>query len=417
MFRKFRKFWRSIGPGLITGAADNDASAIGTYTLAGARTGYSQLWVLLFILPFMIALQEMSARIGALSGCGLIGNIKRHYPVWLLVPAATIIVMANTFNVGANIYGMAGAVNLLIPLPIEALAILMSGIILLITIFLRYHQIVSIFKWISVSLFSYVLAFLAVDADWLSILKHTIIPSITVSKDFFFILFAVMGASVSPYLYFWQASEEAEDFKQEHPRVRVCKFRVVPKGTLQRIDTDTALGMFFSNFISFFILALSATTLYQVGDGHIETLREAAQMLHPLVGEYAFLLFSAGIVGSGLIAIPVLAGSAAYVLAELFNWHGSLDDSFSRAREFYIVMTLAVTAGLLIPFLGITPIQALFYTAVLNGLISPLLIILIVHMANNPQIVGPNTSRPLVNYLGYAIFFLMTAGAVFVFIS
>ncbi len=417
MFRKFKKFWNSLGPGLITGAADNDTSAIGTYTLAGSKTGYSQLWVLLFILPFMMAVQEMSARIGALSGCGLIGNIKRHYPVWLLVPAAVIIVLANTFNIGADIYGMAGAVNLLVPLPIEVLAILMSAFILLITIFLRYQQIVFIFKWLSFSLLAYVFAFLAIDAEWLTILQHTVIPSIVMDKEFFLILFAVAGTSLSPYLYFWQASEEAEDFRQEHPRVRVCKFHTVSKNTLKHIDMETAVGMFFSNFISFFILALSAATLYKAGDGNIETLREAAQLLHPLVGNYAFLLFTAGIVGSGLLAIPVLAGSAAYVLAELFKWRGSLDDTFSRAREFYIVMTLAVTAGLLIPFLGITPVQALFYTAVLNGLISPLLIVLIVHMSNNPQIVGPNTSRPLVNYLGYAIFLLMTAGAIFVFIS
>lgn len=417
MVARLKKFWKSLGPGLITGASDDDPSAIAAYTIAGAHAGYSMLWTLLFSLPFMVAIQEMSARIGALSGCGLAGNIKRHYPAWLLGTVAAVIVLANVFNVGANIYGMAGALNLLVPIPEQILAVLLAILILWLTVRLRYQQIVTIFKWLAMVLFAYVAAAFFIDADWSAIVRHTLIPSFHLDKKFLVILFAVVGTTLSPYLYFWQASEEAEEIRQAHPLIRVCKFRAVRKGELQRIEWDTKLGMFFSNLISFFIIILAAATLYGGVHANVETLEQAAKALHPIAGEYAYILFSVGLIGSGLLAIPILAGSAAYVLAELFNWRGSLDDSYSKAREFYIVFTLALIAGLAIPFLGITPVQALFWTAVLNGLIAPLLILVIIHMANNPNIVGPNVSRPIMNWLGYAAFIIMTAGAIFVVIA
>ncbi|MEK7194774.1 MAG: divalent metal cation transporter [Patescibacteria group bacterium] len=417
MVSKLRKFWKALGPGLITGASDDDPSAIAVYTIAGAHTGYSMLWTLLFSLPFMVAIQEMSARIGALSGCGLAGNIKRHYPAWLLVIVASVIVLANVFNVGANIYGMAGALNLLVPIPEQVLAVLLSVLILWMTIRLRYKQIVNVFKWLAMMLFAYVLAAFFINPDWFQILKHTLIPNWQIDKQFLVILFAVVGTTLSPYLYFWQASEEAEDIRQAHPLIRVCKFRAVRKGELQRIEWDTKLGMFFSNIISFFIVILAAATLYGGVHANVETLEQAAKALQPIAGEYAYILFSVGLIGSGLLAIPILAGSAAYVLAELFNWRGSLDDSYSKAREFYIVFTLAMIAGLAIPFVGITPVQALFWTAVLNGLIAPLLILVIIHMANNPKIVGPNVSSRVMNWLGHLAFLIMTAGAIFVIIS
>ncbi len=417
MVSKLRKFWKALGPGLITGASDDDPSAIAAYTIAGAHAGYAMLWTLLFSLPFMVAIQEMSARIGALSGCGLAGNIKRHYPTWLLVIVASVIVLANVFNVGANIYGMAGALNLLVPIPEQVLAVLLSVLILWMTIRLRYKQIVNVFKWLAMMLFAYVLAAFFINPDWFQILKHTLIPNVHLDKKFLVILFAVVGTTLSPYLYFWQASEEAEDIRQAHPLIRVCKFRAVRKGELQRIEWDTKLGMFFSNLISFFIVILAAATLYGGVHANVETLEQAAKALQPIAGQYAYILFSVGLIGSGLLAIPILAGSAAYVLAELFNWRGSLDDTYSKAREFYIVFTLAMIAGLAIPFVGITPVQALFWTAVLNGLIAPLLILVIIHMANNPKIVGPNVSNPVMNWLGHAAFLIMTAGAIFVIIS
>jgi len=417
MLTKVRRLWKSLGPGLVTGATDDDPAGITAYSIAGARLGNSLLWVLLFILPFMIAVQEMSARIGSLSGCGLTGNIKAHYPKWLLLIAASMIVLANTFNIGANIYGMAGALNLVFPVPIQLLAVLISVAVLILTVKLRYRQLVSVFKWLALSLFAYLIAFFMIDANWSDIIKHTLVPTIAWNREFLLILFAIVGTTISPYLYFWQASEEAEDIREHRPRIRICKFRSVSKGKLEKINLDTKLGMLFSNLISFFIVALTASTLFSAGTGSIESLRDAAMALHPLAGEYAYLLFTIGIIGSGMLAIPVLAGSAAYVLSELFDWGGSLDKPFGEAEEFYIAIVAAIGIGLLIPFLGISPVQALFYTGVLNGLISPLLIFLIIHMSNNPAIVGENISRPHVNYLGYASFAIMLVGSIFVFIG
>lgn len=412
-----RKFWKSLGSGFVTGASDDDPSAIMAYSQAGARYGNSLLWTLLFSLPFMMAFQEMSARIGALSGCGLAGNIKRHYPAWLLVFIAGIIVITNTLNVGANIYGMAGALNLLLPFPIEALAIILSAIVLIMAITLKYEQITRIFKWLALSLFAYVFAFFLVKADWSNVLYHTIVPTFQFNKGFLIMIFAVVGTTLSPYLYFWQASEEAEDVRQKRPRLRICKFRPIGQQALKRIELDVKLGMIFSNIISFFIMALTAATLFQAGAGGIETLREAAEALKPLAGEYAYLLFTAGILGAGLLSIPVLAGSIGYVLSELMDWRGSLDKKFFDAKEFYIAIILAVVVGLLIPFLGITPIQALFYTAVLNGLISPILILMILHMSSNPNIVGPYVTKRSGHWLGHVGFLMMLAGSVFVLIT
>lgn len=230
-------------------------------------------------------------------------------------------------------------------------------------------------------------------------------------------LFAVVGTTLSPYLYFWQASEEAEDVRQKHPLIRVCRFRPVGAATFARIEWDVKMGMVFSNVISFFIMALAATTLFHVGIDNIETLREAAEALKPLAGEYAYLLFTAGIIGVGLLSIPVLAGSIGYVLSELMGWGGSLDKTFANAKKFYVAIILAVAVGLLIPLFGVSPVQALFYTAVLNGLISPILIVLLLHMSNNPNIVGPHVTKPWNHYLGHAGFFLMLAGSIFVLIS
>lgn len=414
---RLKKFWQSLGPGLITGASDDDPSAIATYAMAGARFGNSMLWTLLFSLPFMVAFQEMAARIGALSGCGLAGNIKRHYPTWLLASIATIIVITNTLNVGANVYGMAGALNLLLPLPIGILAVAMSVLVITICIVLRYDQITSIFKWLSLSLFAYVFAFFTVHANWANITYHTLIPTFGHTREFVIMMFAVVGTTLSPYLYFWQASEEAEDVRFHRPHLKVCKFRPINDQEFGRIEKDVKIGMVFSNVISFFIMALTAATLFSAGANHIETLREAAQALEPLAGEYAFLLFTLGMLGVGLLSIPVLAGSIGYVLSELMNWRGSLDKTFWQAKEFYLAIIGSVVLGLLIPLIGITPIQALFYTAVLNGLISPILILLLLHMSSNPSIVGPHTTKPAGHWIGHLGFWIMLAGSIFVLIA
>ena len=415
MSGRIKTFWRSIGPGVITGAVDDDPGGIATYTIAGTQHGYATLWMMFFILPFMIALQEMSARIGAISGCGLTGNIKRHYPAWILSLAAIAILVANVFNIGADVYGMAGALNLLVPLNIEFMAIALSILMVIITIKLRYKTIVSIFKWLAFTLFAYAIALGIIHPDWGLILKNTFLPTIHFNKEFLTLLFALVGTTISPYLYFWQASEEAEEVRLQNPRVRICKPRDISELKLHMIDRDTILGMVFSNVISFAIIALAAATLYQNGLGHIETLRDAAQALRPIAGNYAVWLFTIGVLGAGLLSIPILAGSAAYVLAEMFNWKGSLDSTFGHARKFYLTMVISVALGLLVPFIGITPVQALFYSGIVNGAISPILILLIIHMANNSDIVGEHRSRWGIRALGYISFILMTAGTLFVF--
>jgi NRAMP (natural resistance-associated macrophage protein)-like metal ion transporter len=418
MGARLRKFWQSLGPGLITGAADNDPSGVTTYAIGGARFGYGLLWVLLWVLPFMIAIQNMCARIGALSGCGLAGNIRKHYPAWILVLAVFTIVITNTLNVGADIYGMAGAVNLLVPsIPVGVLAVGMSGFIIIVVMVLRYRQIEAIFKWFALSLFVYGVALVIVRPDWPSLVLHTLIPSFTPDRAFFLTAFAMLGTTLSPYLYFWQASQEAEELKQDHPNFRVCKFRPIRKGVLAQIEWETKIGMIASNLISLFIVSLTASMLWGAGARDVASLSDVALALEPIAGQYATLLFTLGLVGSGLLAIPVLAGSAAYALSEMMGWQASMDKPFNRARAFYLVMIGSVVVSMLVPFIGITPVQALFYAALIMGCSAPLLIGLVIHMANNKDIVGPHRSTPPVHALGVAGMFLLVAGTVFVIVS
>lgn len=410
-----KNFWKSLGPGIITGAADNDPAGIATYSIAGARFGTAPLWLMLYILPFMVAMQSMCARIGALSGCGLAANIKRHYPVWLLVIAAVSLVGANVFNIGADIYGMAGALNLVLPINIQLLAVIMAVAMMMLVIVLRYRHIEMIFKWFALSLFVYGLALVLVRPDWPRLLWHTLVPTLVPGREFLIMLFAILGTTISPYLFFWQASEEAEE--EARSGMRTCKYRMVKPSILRTVERDTAIGMISSNIVSFFIISLAATTIFHAGGARLETLRDAAQALEPLAGPYAFALFAIGLVGSGLLAIPVLAGSAAYVIAELAGWPASLDRPFNRARQFYLVMVAAVALGMLLPFIGISPVQALFWSAIINGLIAPILIMLVIHMAHNPKIVGPNRVGLPTYVLGIGALLLMLTGTVFVIIS
>ncbi len=402
----------------MTGVSGDDPSGIATYSIAGARYGAMPLWLLLYVLPFMIAIQSMCARIGKLSGCGLAGNIRRHYSVWVLVPVALLIVFVNTFNVGANIYGMAGAINLIVPIDVRLLAVITALVVIGMVIFLRYSQIAGLFKWFAMSLFVYGFALALVDVDWRNVIIHTLIPTVAPDKDLLILMFAMLGTTISPYMFFWQASQEAEETRQEQPHLRVCKFHIVHhRGELAEVTRDIKVGMVVSNIISFFIIALTASTLYGTENGSIETLRDAAAALEPLAGHYAVWLFTIGLVAAGLLAIPVLAGSAAYVVAELMGWPASLDKPFNRARQFYLVMIASICIGILLPFIGITPLQALYWTAILNGIAAPFFIMLVVHMANNPHIVGPHRSHALIHSLGVAALFFMLTGAFFIVLS
>lgn len=404
MLTKLKKIWKSLGPGLITGASDDDPSGVMTYTIAGARYGNLTLWTMLYLLPLMVVIQEMSARIGISSSCGLAGNIKKYYSKSLLFFIAILIVMANIFNIGADVFGMASAIETLTPGSTQTLSWILILFILSLVIILPYKKIVMVFKWLAFSLFAYMIAgFLAID-NWGNVLKNLLIPRFELSKDFFVVIVAIIGTTISPYLAFWQASEEAEEQKlnYEHTKkVLICKYRKIDKNELTRIFTDTKVGMFFSNFIGFFIIALTGTVLFGAGIKDVETIKDAAEALRPLAGDYAYFLFSIGIISAGLLTIPILAGSSAYVLAEIFDWKGSLDQPFRKAKGFYGVIIISTLLGMIIPYMGISAVRALFLTAIIHGIVSPFLIAILIHMANNPSIVGPNINKKSSNIWAY----------------
>jgi len=415
MGKKLKKLWKSIGPGFITGASGDDPSGIITYSVAGSRLGTAIIWTMPYILPLMIAIQKMSAKIGISSSCGLTGNIKRYYPRSLLIFISVLILFATTFNIGANVFGMASAIDLVLPGSALMWSYLIVILMIFLTIKLSYRKIVSVFKWLALALISYIVAGLMVITDWPKILREAIIPTINFSKDYLIILTAVFGTTISPYLAFWQASEEAEEKRiRDHTDNKkfVCKYTIVTKHELRRVDHDTEVGMFFSNFVGFFIIALTGTVLFGAGIHNIETVKDAAEALRPLAGQYSYLLFTFGIIGAGLLSIPILAGSAAYVLSEIFDWKASLDRPFSKAKQFYTVMIIATAIGLIIPYLGIGPVKALFWTAIIQGIIAPFLIWTIIHMANNPAIVGPNVNSKAANFLGYLTLAIMTAAPI-----
>ena len=415
---RLKKFWRSLGPGLVTGASDDDPSGIAIYTIAGAKYGNASLWAMLYSLPFMIVMQEMSARIGISSSCGLAGNIKRYYPKYLLFTIATLILITNIFNIGADIAGMAAAIKLLVPKDNGLTELIIVLGILLTFITLPYRKIVMIFKWLSLSLLAYLVAgFISID-NWGNTLYRAFMPTFIFSKDYLVLMFAVIGTTVSPYLAVWQASEEAEEKKlKNHSQPMVCEFRTVTRNELIHVNNDTRIGMIFSNLIGFFIIALTSSVLFNAGLNNIETIAEAAKALEPLAGEYAYLLFTIGIVSSGLLAIPILAGSAAYVISEVFGWQASLEKPFSKARKFYLVIIISTLLGLLMTYMDISPIKALYYTAILHGITAPVLIGILLHMANNPAIIGPNKNSNLSNIIGYATMLIMTAGSIIFFMT
>ena len=409
---RLKKIWRYLGPGFITGASDNDSSAIITYAIAGAKLGTKSLWTMLYIMPFMIVIQEMSARIGISSSCGLTGNIKKYYSKGLLIFISTLIIVSNTFNIGADVFGMAAAIEMLMPgsnsISIYSWLIVFFSIFLIVV--LPYRRIVTIFKWLALSLLTYVLAGLIVINEWPKIIWDTFIPFIPKSKDGLVILVAIFGTTISPYLAFWQASEEAEEEKlkrHEDGKKMACEYRIVTKNELRRITGDTRIGMLFSNLTGFFIIALTASVLFSAGINNVETVKDAAEALRPLVGDFAYILFGLGLISSGLLVIPILAGSSAYVLSEIFNWNEGLDKPFSKAKEFYLIMVIAVFIGLIIPYAGISPVKALFWTSIIHGFIAPFLIGTVLHMANNPKIVGPNVNKKSTNLLGYLAFVIM----------
>ncbi len=394
-------FLQRLGPGLITGAADDDPSGIATYSQVGAMFGYSMMWLMLFSLPLMIAIQEVCARIGRVTGMGIAANMRKHYPASLMYMIVSLLCLANIFNLGADIGAMGAAAQLLFGGPLLPYVIAFTIISLLLQMYIPYTQYVKYLKWLTMALFAYVLTALVANVSWGNALHATLVPSLAFNANYFTALVAVLGTTISPYLFFWQASEEAEevrDNRKEHP-LKWAPWQA--KKQFERIKVDTVVGMGFSNVVSLFIILTTAATLHAAGITNIQTSAQAAKALEPLAGRFAFALFTVGIVGTGLLAVPVLAGSAAYGVAEAFKWRASLENRPSEARQFYGVLAVATLVGLALNFVGMNPIRALFWSAVINGVVSVPLMVVTLLMAVNPRVMGKFTLPLRLRVLGW----------------
>lgn len=406
MFKKITAYIKKLGPGWITGASDDDPSGIGTYSYAGSRFGLAPLWTMAFVYPFMCAVQEMCARVAQVSGRGLSGAMNKHIPKPLLGIVVILLVFANTVNIAANIGAMAAATQLLAPLPFFFLALLFTVATLVLEIFVSYKLYAKYLKFLTLSLFFYIIVAVMVTSDWGAVLRATVIPTISFSKDFFFVLVAILGTTISPYLFFWQASSEVEE-EIAKGRFTVLLRRGASKEEIRDMRIDVASGMLFSNFVAFFIMLTAAVVLYPNGI-IIETASDAAAALSPVAGSFASLLFAIGIIGTGLLSIPVLAGSASYAVSEVLGWKSGLYRKLREAHGFYGIITIATLAGLLINALGVNPIKLLIWTAFFNGLVAPVILTSILFIANNKKIMGKWRNGRLSNALNGTILVTMT---------
>ncbi len=404
--QKIIKKIRSLGPGLITGASDDDPSGIATYSQAGAGFGFATLWTALLTFPLMAAIQEMCARIGLVTDGGLTKTLKKNYHKLFLYIMILFSFPAITMNIGADIQGMGAVANLLFPkIPVFAFSFVFTGILIFVIIKFSYQKLAAILKWLCLTLFVYVIVPFLVRADLGDVLKNTFIPTIQFNKAFFQILVAILGTTISPYLFFWQATMVAED--KDHSKKKI----IVNKRVLSEMKTDIDFGMLFSNLVMFFIILTTGAVLYSTGIRQIDTVGQAAKALEPLTGKFTYVLFACGVIGTGFLAIPVLAGSLSYIIAETFTLPKGFDKNFSEAKGFYITMIVSLVVGLSMDFMGISPIQALVYTAILYGLTAPVMIAIILHICNNKKVMGRFTNGLYANIAGGITLVLMSAAA------
>jgi NRAMP (natural resistance-associated macrophage protein)-like metal ion transporter len=417
---KLKSFFKAFGPGVITGAADDDPSGIATYTQTGAKFGYGMLWTAVAMLPLMIAIQEASARIGAVTGHGLATVIKANYNKKILYSAVILVVIANTINIGADIGALAAAVELLLHVNFVILTLGFTVLILILEIFTSYRLYAHILKWLALTLLAYPLTLLIIDNPWKTILTATFIPHIEFNFEFFFIITGVLGTTISPYMFFWQASQEVEEEREQHLTSRYGKPRI-GKNFIRNLRLDNFMGMVLSEFATWSIIVVAATVLHQNGITNVDSAADAAKALEPLVqtfpmaGFLSKLIFATGIIGLGLLAIPVLSGSAAYAFSEAFNMKEGLNLKLKKAHGFYGVITIATLIGLMINFIGIDPIKALVFTAVFNGVAAVPLIFLIAKIARNPRIMGEYSSGWLSHSFVWITFLVMLTSAVAMF--
>ncbi len=411
--KKAKEYWDNLGPGLTTGAADDDPSGIATYSQTGAAYGFHLLWLSLFTFPLMAIVQEMCARIGLVTGRGLAGNIRIFFPKWVLIICTILLFAANTLNIGADLGAMAKAIQLLLPVANYYLVLISITIISLsLIIFTSYQQYAKYLKWLSLILFSYILTTLKInDINWLQIIKFTIIPSINFSKDQIILVCGILGTTISPYLFFWQTSQEVEEQILEGKMTITSRQEITTNKEIRKMRTDVWSGMFFSNMIMFFIITACSATLNVHNITNIATASDAAMALKPFAGRQAYLLFTLGIVGTGMLAVPVLAGATAYALAESFKWKLGLYRKLGEANAFYGVIIFSMAIGLLINFVGIDSIKALIYSAVANGVIAPLILALIIIISNDSKIMGKRVNNAIMNILGWLITGVMVIAA------
>jgi NRAMP (natural resistance-associated macrophage protein)-like metal ion transporter len=404
---KIKRFWKSVGPGLVTGASDDDPSGIATYSQAGAQFGLMTLWTTIITIPLMAAIQQMCARIGLVTSQGLTGTLKKHYSKPVLYIMLIFSTPAIIMNIGADIAGMGAVGNLLFP-QIEAsyFSVMFTIILLGLIIYLPYQKIASTLKYLCIVMLVYFVVPFLYKQDISQIIQSTFIPRIEFSKEYLAILVGILGTTISPYLFFWQASVEVEEMQHKK------KHLMVNKRIIHAMEKDVDFGMGFSGFVMYFIILTTGTVLYNAGIHKIDTVEQAAQALKPLAGDLAYVLFATGVIGTGLIAIPVLSGALSYIYAETFGWEQGLDKKFHEARGFYVIIMISLLLGLSMNYIGISPIQALIYTAILYGVTAPVLIGIILHISNNKEIMGEYTNTRYLNVMGGIALVIMAVAAI-----
>ena len=409
--RGVRHFFADLGPGLITGAADDDPSGISTYTVTVASFGYAPLWTALFSFPLMAAVQLMCARLGMVSGRGLASVIRRHYSRRVLWGACALLVVANVINIGADLGGMAEVSEMVTGVKAYVWTPLYAAFIVSLLFWSSYRRIASVFKWLTLVLFAYVLAAFLARPDWGAVLRATLVPHVEWSNGYLAVFVGILGTTISPYLFFWQASQEVEEEKAKGRRTLAERRGATPH-ELRDAALDVNTGMFFSNVVMYFIILATGATLYRSGHTDIVTARQAAEALRPLAGEAAYILFALGLIGTGLLAVPVLAGSASYAVAEVFGWRAGLDLSPRRGRRFYLVLAGAMVGGIVLNLVEKNPIRVLFLSAVVNGLLAPPLMVLVMLVSRDRRIMGEHANGPWLNALGWAATAVMILAAV-----
>ncbi len=403
--KKIPSFLRHVGPGVVTGAADDDPSGIATYTQAGAQFGTGLVWTVFLSLPFMIAIQLVSARMGRVTGKGVAANLRAHTPRWFLLTLVALLVVANTINIAADVAAMGSAAQLVAGGREHLWSLLFGVVTVLLQIFVPYRKLAPILKWLTLTLFAYVLAVFTVKVPWTQVMHDLLIPKLQWSSAYWMMIVAVLGTTISPYLFFWQASQEVEELRLRGGRIG--SDADIRRG-LRRVKLDTFVGMFFSNGIAFFVIVLGAVVLNAAGVTQVDSAAQAAAALRPLAGDFAFALFAGGIIATGLLAVPVLASSAAYAVAEAFDWPEGLERHWSEAKGFYAIVALATLVGTLLDFTPIDPMKALLWSAIVNGIVAVPIMFGLMLLATNEQVMGRFTAGKKTRWFGWGGVAVMT---------